>query len=241
MTAAEPEFTRHTPAHVRAQRERVKVSQDVAASIANELRNPVFAIASAAQLLRYRVTDDPVVEKNIGRILREVERLNALVSALVDYGRPAPIRLVPGDPDEIWSAVLDEHRGVLESKAIVVQHTPADPRATCNVDREQLGEACASALLAGAALAHEGSDIEITSAVTADRSWHSQLRVGGAPIDVEIVHRAFEPLGAGAPGRPALNLAAADRVLAEHGGSINLERGSGADTIITLQLPAAHG
>jgi signal transduction histidine kinase len=241
MTAAEPDAARSTPAHGRAQRERVKISQDIAASLANELRNPVFAIASAAQLLRYRVTDDPVVEKNIGRILREVERLNALVSALVDYGRPAPIRLAPGDPDEIWSAVLEAQRGVLESKAIVVQHAPADPRAECNVDPEQFGEACASALVAAASLALEGSDIEITSTLAADRSWRSQLHVGGAPVDAEVVHRAFEPLGTVGPGQPPVNLAAADRVLTEHGGSISLVCSADAGIIITLDLPAAHG
>jgi signal transduction histidine kinase len=228
------------PSHVRTQRERVKISQDVAASIANELRNPVFAIASAAQLLRYRVTDDPVVEKNIGRILREAERLNALVSSLVDYGRPAPLRLVPGDPDETWSAVLAGQRGALESKAILVQHTPAAPRTTCNLDPEQFGEACTSALLAAASLSVDGGDIEITSTRSADRSWRSRVRIGDAPIEADVMHRAFEPLGAVA-GQSVVSLAAADRVLTEQGGSISLERGPDHDVIITLVLPAAHG
>src|SRR6478609_718869 len=104
MTTAEPDLGLENIARMRTpSRERVKLSQDIAAGIAHELRNPVFAIASAAQLLRYRVTDDPVVEKNIGRVLREAERLNALVSALLDYGRPAAVQLTPGDPDQIWS------------------------------------------------------------------------------------------------------------------------------------------
>ena len=37
-------------------RERVKIAQDVAAALAHELRAPVFAIGSAARLLRYRGT-----------------------------------------------------------------------------------------------------------------------------------------------------------------------------------------
>src|SRR5215212_4681553 len=111
MTAAEPpELQRDTPITTRTlQRERVKVSQVVAAAIAQELRNPVFAIASAAQLLRYRITDDPLIEKNIGRILREAERLNGLVTALLDYGRPAPVRLAAGDPDDVGTEVLATH------------------------------------------------------------------------------------------------------------------------------------
>src|SRR6185295_11448640 len=140
-------------------RERVKIAQDVATALAHELRNPVFAIASAAQLLRYRVTDDPVVEKNIGRIMREAERLNALVTALLEYGRPDPVRLTPADPDAVWTEVLQTHRGDLEAKALLARHTPAQPRVTCNIDPNQLSQAFASALANAIEAAPEGSDL----------------------------------------------------------------------------------
>ena len=78
---------------------RLEAIGEVAAGVAHELRNPLFGISSAAQLLRFRIKDDPVVEKNVGRILREVERLNRMVSELLQYGRPASARLAPGDPD----------------------------------------------------------------------------------------------------------------------------------------------
>ena len=96
-------------------RERVKIAQDVAAALAHELRNPVFAIASAAQLLRYRVTDDPVIEKNIGRIMRETERLNALVSALLEYGRLDRV-----DADDFMEEV-DQVLWALQSLDVAVQ------------------------------------------------------------------------------------------------------------------------
>src|SRR5665213_3353314 len=102
-------------------REGVKVSQNVAAGIAQELRKPVFGIASAAQLIRYRIGDDPVMETNIGRILRETERLNSLIAALMEYGRPMPVELESADPDDVWTAVVESHRGALESKALLVR------------------------------------------------------------------------------------------------------------------------
>src|SRR6185503_16602165 len=99
MTSVDSDAIRDESSAVRARsRERTRVAQSTAAGIANELRNPAFAIASAAQLLRYRISDDPVIEKNIGRILREAERLNAFVTPLLEYGRPAPVRLFPADP-----------------------------------------------------------------------------------------------------------------------------------------------
>src|SRR4029453_4860042 len=97
------------------------VAQDIAASLAHELRNPVFAIASAARLLRYRVVDDPVMEKNIGRILREAERLNGFVNALLEYGRPAPVRLTPAHPHDLWNHGLQAEPGPLRRQAATVR------------------------------------------------------------------------------------------------------------------------
>src|SRR2546423_3564837 len=160
MTIAERELRQDTPITTRTlHRERVKVSQNVAASIAHELRNPVFAIASAAQLLRYRNADDPIIERNLGRILRETERLNTLVAALLEYGRPAPVSLAPADPDDVWTDVLAAHRGMLESKALLVHHTPAQERVTCNLDAEQLAHAFGNAVANAAEAAPEGSDL----------------------------------------------------------------------------------
>src|SRR4051812_6496069 len=167
MTTAETEAGQETAARARtSSRERVKLSQDIAAGIAHELRNPVFAIASAAQLLRYRITDDPVIEKNIGRILREAERLNALVASLLEYGRPPAVQLASHDPDHVWSNVIAAHRGALESRALLIHHTPCTPRVACNIDVEQFTQACANALGNAIDAADEGTDLRIVSSTT---------------------------------------------------------------------------
>lgn len=239
MTTAEPDLGLETTARTRTPaRERVKLSQDIAAGIAHELRNPVFAIASAAQLLRYRVTDDPVIEKNIGRVLREAERLNALVAALLEYGRPPAVQLVPHDPDQVWSEVLASHRGELESRALLVHHTPCSPRATCAIDVEQLTQAFSNALSNAIDAAPEGSDLTITSSSTG--SWQSRLRNGGSPIPASMLADAFEPLVTNKPGHAGIGLAVVHRILSDHGGSVALDSGPDVGTTLTFTIPAAR-
>lgn len=221
-------------------RERVKITQNVAAGIAHELRNPVFAIVSAAQLLRYRILDDPVIEKNLGRIMRETERLNALIEALLEFGRPAPISLAHADPDDVWTGVLASHRGVLESKALLVRQMPADPRATCNVDVEQLAEAFSNALANAVDAAPEGSDLTILSARTADGAWQAELHNDGPPIPAEVLSRAFDPLVTSKLGHAGIGLAIVHRIISEHGGTLALESTEGDGTTLTFTLPAAR-
>lgn len=218
-------------------RERVKVSQHVAAAIAHELRTPVFGIASAAQLLRYRNADDPLIERNLGRILRDTERLNVLIDALLEFGRPDPVRLELGSPDGVWFTVLDRHRGLLESKALLVQHTAAPGDARFAIDREQLAQALGNALINAIEAAPEGTDLSIASAIARDGAWQSRLRNSGAPVDPTVRARLFEPLVSNKPGHVGIGLAVAHRIVSEHGGSIALESGDGVTTLI-FSLPA---
>jgi signal transduction histidine kinase len=239
MSSVDTESRQETPITTRTlRRERVKVSQHVAAAIAHELRNPVFGIASAAQLLRYRTTDDPIIERNLGRILREAERLNALVSALLEYGRPAPVRLEPADPDDIWTDVLQSNRGLLESKALLVRHRSATPSATCAIDAEQLAQALGNALVNAVDAAPEGTDLTIESTIEGDGTWRSRLHNDGPPVPADTLARVFEPLVTTKPGHAGIGLAVAQRVVNEHGGNLTLDSADTGTTFTVLLPPA---
>jgi signal transduction histidine kinase len=241
MTAAEPDLNQDTAPRTRTpSREREKISQDIAALIAHELRNPAFAIASAAQLLRYRITDDPVVEKNIGRILREAERLNSLVSALLDYGRPPAVQLAPADPDHVWAMVLAAHKGDLESRALIAHHSASHPRAHCNIDADQFAQALTNILSNAIDAATEGSDLTIVSTTRPDGAWQSRLHNDGPGIPSTMLASAFEPLVTNKPGHAGIGLAIAHRVLADHGGAIDLESADGLGTTLTLLVPTVR-
>jgi signal transduction histidine kinase len=227
-------------------RERVKISQHIAASIAHELRNPVFAIASAVQLLRYRNNDDPLIERNLGRVLRETERLNSIIAALLEYGQPDPVQLAPGDPDGVWTEVLGEHRGLLESKALLVHHAPPRDRATCSIDRQQLAVAFGNVLANAVEAAPEGSDLVIHSTVDRDGVWYSRLHNDGELIASDLLLHVFEPLVTTKHGHAGTGLAVAHRVMSDHGGSIAMDNsapsGDGATggVIVTFTLPRAR-
>ncbi|HEY4133223.1 MAG TPA: ATP-binding protein [Gemmatimonadaceae bacterium] len=240
MTSGETELRPDMPITTRTlHRERVKISQHVAAAIAHELRNPVFGITSAAQLLRYRNNDDPIIERNLGRILRDTERLNVLIAALLEFGRPEPVQLVAGDPDDVWKLVLDAHRGLLESKALLVQHTPASPRANCAIDREQFGQALSNLLVNAIDASPEGRDLAITSTVARDGTWQSRLQNEGAPPSADVLARLFEPLVTTKPGHAGIGLAVAHRIVGEHVGALSLETADGSTTVIVTLPPGS--
>ena len=221
------------------QKRRLEAIGEVAAGVAHELRNPLFGISSAAQLLRFRVADDPVVEKNVGRILREVERLNRMVTALLEYGRPQAAVLAPGNPEEVWDDVLDGERGRLESRRLVLVKERTGPAPRCRIDREQLAQVFLNVLVNACDAAPEGSDLTLHYAVLPNGAWRCRLHNGGPAIPPEVLARAFEIFYSTKPGGTGIGLALCQRILDEHGGTIGIESAPEEGTTVTITLPAA--
>lgn len=217
---------------------RLEAIGEVAAGVAHELRNPLFGISSAAQLLRFRTDHDPVVEKNVGRILKEVDRLNRMVGSLLDYGRPQTPVLAPNDPDLVWDDVLDGQRGRLEGKQLTLVRARAQPPMTCALDPELFAQVCGNILGNACDHAPEGSTITLTSASNPAGGWRCRLHNGGAAISEEVRARVFELFFSSKTGGTGIGLSLCQRIMDEHQGDIVLDSTPESGTTVTLTLPA---
>lgn len=211
----------------------------LARSVAHELRTPLSGIASAVQLLRFRATEDPVVERNVGRIMREIERLGRIATALEEYGHAEPPRLAPGDPDEVWDRVIADRRGLLESSALVLHRTRAEPPARCRLDPARLAQLFGEVLANAAESAPEATDISLESEAAPGAGWRCRLHNGGPAVPPSVLPLVFEPLVSTRSGGTGMGLAVGRRIVAEHGGTIALESDPERGTTVTITLPEA--
>lgn len=224
---------------LRAQRRHGQAVGEVAAGVAQELRNPIFGISSAAQLLRFRAREDPVMEKNAGRILREVERLNRMVSTLLELGRPIALKLSHADPDVVWDDVIESERGRLESKSLVVRRTRPETQVAVAIDSEQLAQAFRYVLANAVEAAPDASDITLQSFALPNGGWRCRLTNGGAPIPADVLPRVFEPFLSTKPGATGVGLALARRIVEEHQGTVGIESRADLGTVTSISLPVA--
>ena len=222
-----------------ARRHRSGAIGEVAAGVAHELRNPIFGISSAAQLLRFRAREDPVMEKNVGRILREVERLNRMVSTLLELGRPISLKLSATDPDTVWDDVLETERGRLESRAIAIRRIRPSTAVEIPIDGEQLAQVFKSILSNAVEAAPEATDITLESSMLPTGGWRCRLTNAGAPIPPEMLPRVFELFLTTKPGSTGVGLALAQRIVEEHRGAITIESAAETGTTVSISLPAA--
>jgi signal transduction histidine kinase len=220
------------------QKRRLEAIGEVSAGVAHELRNPLFGISAAAQLLRLRVREDPVVEKNVGRILREVERLNRMVTSLLEYAKPVSIHPTAADPDGVWDDVLDGQRALLESRGLRLERTRADPPAQCAIDTEQLSQVFLNVLVNACDAAPTGSALRLLAHVAPHGVWRMRLTNGGPAIPPEVLPRVFEIFFSTKTGGTGIGLALCQRIVEEHRGTISIESTPESGTTVTITLPA---
>jgi signal transduction histidine kinase len=176
------------------------------------------------------------MEKNVGRILREVERLNRMVATLLELGRPVALKLLRSDPDSVWDDVLESERGRLESRVLAVRRTRPDVPVSIPIDGEQLAQAFRNVLTNAVDAAPEASDITLQSVALANGGWRCRLLNTGEPIAPEMLARVFEPFFSTKPGGTGVGLALARRVIDEHHGTITIESSADAGTGVTITL-----
>jgi signal transduction histidine kinase len=211
---------------------------DAMTEIARELRAPLFSISSAAQLLRLRAGEDPVVEKNAGRILREVERLTRIAAGLQEFGRLQCPVLAAGDPDDVWDRVIERHRTTLEAKRLSLHRRRADPPRLCPIDAEQLGQVFDRLLLNAAHASPQGNEVTLTTSTVPAGAWRLRLHNSGPAIPADVLPRVFDMFQSSEAAVSGLGLAVCRRIIDGHDGTISVDSSPEAGTTVTVSLKA---
>ncbi len=219
------------------QKRRLEAVGEVAAGVAHELRNPLFGISSAAQLLRLRAKDDPAVDRNVTRILREVDRLNGMLSSLLEYGRPQPLILKDAAPDAVWDDVLEANRQRLVDAGLTLSRTRPDRLSMLRFDPAQFSQVLLNILVNAIDAAPAGSQLTLTSATQPNGGWRCRLHNWGPAIPADALPRVFEIFFSLKSGGTGIGLALCRRIMEELGGSIGIDSTPEYGTAVTLTLP----
>jgi signal transduction histidine kinase len=221
--------------------ERMASLGQMAATVAHEVKNPLSAIKSIAQVMR----EDEAVAAEYGRdldlITGEVDRLNRSVSQLLSFSRPSAIVAAPAALSEVAASVVS-----------LVQSEAAARGVQCKLDLQcnpQLDGATVTALkevllnltLNGVQAMRQPGLVAIASQQLDDMRWQLSVSDEGDGIPPAQQSKIFEPFFTTKQRGTGLGLAIVARRISELGGTIQCvspllnERG----TRFVMALPVA--
>jgi signal transduction histidine kinase len=224
------------------QRERLSSLGRLSATIAHEIRNPLMIISSTVRALRRHAT--PEVADMAGSIDEEVQRLDRVVTDVLDFAKPVRLTVTQADLGEICRAAARAMRASSEPPDIVLD-VPDGPL-PIETDTERLHGVVVNLLAnAVAATTGDGPDpsgrppVTIRVRALAPGEWRVEVVDYGVGIPADDLPRVFEPFFTTRRAGSGIGLALARNVVEGLGGTIVVESGEGIGTIARVDLPAA--
>jgi len=218
--------------------ERLAMVGELAAGVAHEIRNPLASISGSVELLKSGPEVDGESKTLMDIVIREIDRLNSLITELLDYTNPRPAQmqtmdLVPLCRETMRVFEQDKHFGEVEVR-LDAPDTPVEVQG----DPEKLRQVLWNLLRNGAeAAAQGGAQVRIQLAARDSAELHVIDNGPGIPPENldKVVHPFFTTKERGS----GLGLASVYGIVEQHGGSISVSSHPGEGAHFTVILPLA--
>jgi len=210
----------------------------LAAGMAHEIRNPLSSIRGFAQYFMNRFRGHEEEEGYASVMVKEVDRLNRVVTDLLDFARPKEPRRELHHLENILSHSAKLLEGESRKKGVQLEESYEPDVPPARVDRDQLAQAFLNLLLNSLESIDGGGKIRIGLKKGNNRDGlEVAIADTGRGIPPEDLGKVFEPFFTTKRGGTGLGLAIVQQIVESHGGEIAVESTEGLGTTFRITLP----
>lgn len=231
--------------------ERLAALGQMALALAHEIRNPLSAIRGVAQLLAAELGAGPYRE-HVDVMLGEIDRVNRVMEALLDLGRPMRFAFAAVNLHQLLERVclLAEPAAAAHAVQLVRRYDPSLPALWADQDR--LIQVFQNLVQNGIEAMPGGGRLTLTTRLSLD-AVYGKIDLGSGPrplvevlvsdegegIPDELRDRVFDPFVTTKPRGLGLGLALAHRIVEEHRGALRVTTSPAKGTTFACYLPTA--
>jgi two-component system sensor histidine kinase HydH len=210
----------------------------LAAGIAHEIRNPLSSIRGFAQYFMRRLKGQEEEQGYASIMVKEVDRLNRVITELLDFARPKEPHREPQSLEEIANYSLMLLNSEFSQKKIIIEKFFAPNLPKLEVDRDQISQALLNLFLNSLESMEGGGKIEI-SLKRIDQPLALEVAVTdtGRGLAKEDLGKVFEPFFSTKRKGSGLGLAIVHQIVTSHGGDIAVNSREGMGTTFRITLP----
>lgn len=218
--------------------DRLAALGELTAGVAHEVRNPLGIIRATMQLFEEHAFD-PNRAREVSRVINhEVDRLDSVVKALLDFGRPSNPTFMPLSIDTIVEEVVLFTAKWAARSDVEILATYGQGDKKILADSHQIKQVLVN-LISNAVQAMEdtGGTIRISTR-EADGFVEVEIADDGPGMDAETLAKAFDPFYSTREDGTGLGLTIVHRILDDHDGHIEATSKPGAGSTFKIHLPA---
>jgi len=207
----------------------------IAASIAHEIRNPLSSIKGFAQYfkLRFKAKKDAAYADIM---IKEIDRLNRVITELLDYAKPTELNLKKQRLEDIISYSIKLLESDIKGKGINIKEEHEDNLPSVLIDKDQMTQAVLNILLNSIEAVDKNGEIMIDVKRVND-GMQLSISDNGKGISKENVDKIFEPFFTTKKSGTGIGLALVKKIIDMHNGKIAIESKEGQGARFIIRLP----
>jgi len=227
--------------------ERLAYVGTLASGLAHEIRNPLNAIKLNVELLEAELAeaggdagsggpDREKLLKRLGRIRREADQLQSILSEFLAFARPPRMELMVTDLNRYLEDLIEFYEPECRRAGIVVRRDFARGAYPVRIDPAQFKNVILNLLVNAREAVGEQGEIAVS---TRELEHEVEIRVAdnGGGVPPELSEKVFEVFFSTKEQGTGLGLAIARRIVEEHGGRLALENHPGRGAEFVVRLP----
>ena len=211
----------------------------LAAGIAHEIRNPLSSIKGFAAILAKRHGDDDRSREISEVMIQEVERLNRVISELLDFARPTELHREPCALSELIRRTLPLVEKEAAERNVRIGHRVEPEGLQAEIDPDRFAQILLNLYLNAVQAMDEGGDLRVEAF---EDETHLLVRVSdtGPGIRPDHLPHIFDPYFTTKPAGVGLGLANVYKLVEAHEGEIRAENRPEGGTAFTVLIPASR-
>lgn len=218
------------------QAERLATAGKMSASFAHEIRNPLSSMRMLSQMLIQKPETSAEQRQSLQYILEEIERIDNIVKGLMDFARPTTLNLEQQPLVPALQAVLALMEANLTHHQIQLVPELASDLPDFQFDSDKIKQAFMNVVLNAMEAMPQGGTLTV-AAFKQEDAVCIKVTDTGIGISTEDIEHLFEPFFTRKEKGTGLGLANVQRILEEHGGTVEIESIPDEGTTVSMWLP----
>ncbi len=212
----------------------------LAAGVAHEVRNPLSSIKGYATYFGSLFEEGSDNRKAAEVMTSEVDRLNRVISELLEMARPADVKLRDTDVSTLLEGSLRLIRQEADGAGVSVSLDTARDVGLVALDPDRMTQAMINLYVNAIQAMPEGGKLSV-SADRLDAMLQLKVADTGAGLPGGDVSRVFDPYFTTKQTGTGLGLAIVSKIIEAHSGEVKVERTGPDGTTFTILIPLETG
>jgi two-component system sensor histidine kinase HydH len=218
-------------------KEKLAAIGGLAAGVAHEIRNPLSSIKGLASYFKNKFEDDSDDKEAAGVMIQEVDRLNRVISELLEFARPTQLNPKSTDINELLEHSVRLIQQEAATKGIKIKLNLSQQRLSAEIDSDRFSQCLLNLYLNALQAMENGGQLTIENSITEESLIKIEIKDTGSGIKSEDLNKIFDPYFTTKTKGTGLGLAIVHKIIEAHRGDIKIRSISEQGTAFTIVIP----